>query len=123
MNKKLFLWITLGTAFAGMGISMPSCPGQQAMQQQIDELKTKNSEMANHIRALESQTKNVTAELTQAKVLIEQIGKTVLEQNKVIEEIKMAAQAQAAAKQRTAVKAPGKAVPRHLPKAVKRRSR
>ena len=40
MNFKTYtsipLSLVLGTAFLGLGLSMPSCPGQQAMQDQID---------------------------------------------------------------------------------------
>jgi septal ring factor EnvC (AmiA/AmiB activator) len=41
MKRKLTLGTVLGTATILMGMNMPSCPGQQAMQKQLDDLTTK----------------------------------------------------------------------------------
>ena len=54
MNKKIQALVTAG-AFLGMGIAMPSCPGQQAMQQQIDTLQTKTIELTQKISKVDSQ--------------------------------------------------------------------
>lgn len=79
MNKKL-TWIALGAAVAGMGIAMPSCPGQQAMQQQIDALQAKNAEMAKHIQNLDNQVKADSNDMGQVKTLLSQVSNTVLAQ-------------------------------------------
>lgn len=86
MNRKL-TWLALGAAVVGMGISMPSCPGQQAMQQQIDELKTKNAEMTKQLQAHDNQVKTLMGEMSQVKTLLQQISSAVLAQKQALEQI------------------------------------
>src|SRR4051812_3321025 len=72
MKKKLN-WIIMGTAFIGMGMGMPSCPGQQAMQQQLDSLQTANSDLTKKVQAQNAQLTTLNNDLAQIKQLLPQI--------------------------------------------------
>lgn len=84
--KKSWKWIILPISVAGMGITMPSCPGQQAMQQQIDSLQTTNQDLNKKIQALTLQVNSLNSDMNQVKQLMPQITslltaeKTALEQ-------------------------------------------
>ncbi len=54
--KKNTRWILLGLSFATMGIAMPNCPGQQAMQQQINDLQSSKGKLEGRLAALESKS-------------------------------------------------------------------
>lgn len=73
MNKHL-RWIVLGAAATTMGIAMPSCPGQQAMQEQIDQLQKNNVALNQRIQKLEVNVTGMTGELNAAKTQLQQIG-------------------------------------------------
>lgn len=100
-------WKTLGLGCLGiftMGISMPSCPGQQALQQQVDTLQTAQTDATRKIQNLETQVKTLNHELTQVKGLLEQVPTTIQAQrealdslNKSVEELKKAKSAPAPA--------------------------
>ena len=68
------------TAALGFGFSMPSCPGQQAMQQQIDGLQAKQTEDAGKIEALSTQVATLNKDLTEARTLLGSVSQTVLGQ-------------------------------------------
>jgi septal ring factor EnvC (AmiA/AmiB activator) len=107
MNKRM-LWLAIPAAFITMGISMPSCPGQQAMQQQLDGLQTKNAEAIKRVQTLESTIKTLDTEVTQLKTLVTQVSQTVLAQKEAIEKLESA-------------KAPAKSAPKA--KASKKKGR
>ncbi|OFZ76806.1 MAG: hypothetical protein A3K03_08070 [Bdellovibrionales bacterium RIFOXYD1_FULL_44_7] len=79
-----------------LGLSMPSCPGQQAMQQQIDNLQTKSADNAKRIQNLEAIIKGTTNEISQIKTLLGQVSNTVLAQKQTIEQIETQLKAKAA---------------------------
>ena len=68
-NRKLLFWVTMTVSTFGLGIAMPSCPGQQAMQQQVDLLQTKNRELSTRIQTMENSLKTMTADLDQLRQL------------------------------------------------------
>jgi len=68
------------TAVLGLGFTMPSCPGQQAMQQQVDALQTKVNEDAGKIEALSTQVATMNQQLTEARNLLCTVSQTVLGQ-------------------------------------------
>lgn len=70
-----------------MGLSLPSCPGQQAMQQQLDTLKTQQTELRSLITAQETQIKGVKEESDRAKEMLGQMLATVTEQSKKLDEL------------------------------------
>jgi septal ring factor EnvC (AmiA/AmiB activator) len=74
MKKKL---ITLGwmcTAALAMGITMPQCPGQQAMQQQIDDLTKRDAEMNKRMTALETTVRTGMADIAPMKQAMTPMG-------------------------------------------------
>ncbi len=82
--------VTIGAALVGMGISMPSCPGQQAMQQQLEGLQTKLVEQVHLTQALDTQLKTSSADLIQVKTLLEQVSNAVLAQKQSLEQMDIA---------------------------------
>ena len=87
------LAVALVAAFMFLGISMPSCPGQQAMQQQLDQLQAKNAEQAKTVQKLDSQLKAMSSDMTQVKTLLVQVTNTVLAHKQSIEQIETAMKA------------------------------
>lgn len=75
----------MALATTGLGIAMPSCPGQQAMQQQIDALNGKNGDLAKKTQSLETQLKQATNELGQIKQLLPQMSQAILQQKTSID--------------------------------------
>jgi hypothetical protein len=47
----------------GMGITMPQCPAQQAMQQQLDESKLKEADLTRRLAALEANVRTMSADV------------------------------------------------------------
>lgn len=89
MNFKGTKLVTVlsGLAMLTMGLSLPSCPGQQAIQQQIDGLTAKNTDVTRRLTAVEGQLKNSMTEMNQAKALLSQVSNTVLSQKQTIESL------------------------------------
>jgi hypothetical protein len=96
MEKKLRL-VAFAAAFVGMGISMPQCPGQQALQQQVDGLETKSADTSRKMQMVDNELKRMNQELVTAKTLLEKVSNTVLAQQQAIDRIDGAMKAQAAA--------------------------
>ena len=92
MNKK-FIAPILGSSFLMMGLSMPSCPGQQALQQQVDALKTSETDMKNRLSATEASVKAMKEDLDQSKALVAQLSKTVVDQTSTLEKLDEAVKA------------------------------
>jgi hypothetical protein len=67
-------------ALLTMGIAMPSCPGQQAIQQQIDALTTRANEGDQKLQGMTTQVGSLSKEMTDAKALLEQLSQTVIAQ-------------------------------------------
>ncbi|MCM2278224.1 MAG: hypothetical protein NDJ89_09130 [Oligoflexia bacterium] len=76
-DKFKWKWLAIPAAVAGMGISMPSCPGQQAMQQQIDALQASNADLTKKVQMLETQNKTTAQDLSQIKQLLEQMTNAI----------------------------------------------
>jgi septal ring factor EnvC (AmiA/AmiB activator) len=71
-------------ALLTMGIAMPSCPGQQAIQQQIDALTTRANEGDQKLQGMTTQVGSLSKEMTDAKALLEQLSQTVIAQKDAI---------------------------------------
>ncbi|HLE00887.1 MAG TPA: hypothetical protein VJB59_11540 [Bdellovibrionota bacterium] len=80
-------WIAFATAVVGMGIGMPSCPGQQAMQQQVETLQTSNADLSKRVQSLEGTLRTTTNEMTQIKQLLTQITGAIQAQKTSIEQL------------------------------------
>lgn len=77
----------------GMGIAMPSCPGQQALQQQVDQLTTQNQDLKAKVTGLDNQVRSLTNDMIQVKTLLTQVSNTVLSQKTAIEQMDSAIKA------------------------------
>ncbi|MBI2711376.1 MAG: hypothetical protein HYX41_00740 [Bdellovibrio sp.] len=86
MNKNL-KWAVLSLSVIGMGMAMPSCPGQQAMQQQIEALQTSNTDMQKKVSALSKDVATLQAEMNQAKELIPQMTNVIQAQKAAMEQL------------------------------------
>src|SRR3954466_12223704 len=86
-------WVAFAAAALGMGMSMPSCPGQQAMQQQIDALTAKTAESDKRLMALNAQMGNMSKDLGEARTLVAQVSQTVLAQKDQIAQMDTAIKA------------------------------
>jgi septal ring factor EnvC (AmiA/AmiB activator) len=85
--KKHLRWLVFLTAFCGMGISMPSCPGQQAMQQQIDALQTSNADLTKKVQTLTTQLESANADLTQIKQVLPQMTNVIQAQKGALDQL------------------------------------
>jgi septal ring factor EnvC (AmiA/AmiB activator) len=86
MNKNL-KWAVLSLGVLGMGMAMPSCPGQQAMQQQIDSLQTSSTEMTKKVQALNAQVTALQKDMDQAKQLLPQMTNVIQAQKAALDQI------------------------------------
>lgn len=80
-------YVILLAAFIGMGMSMPSCPGQQAMQQQIDTLTSQNAELVKRFQVMDSQIKMLNKDMGDVKSLLKPIADTVQAQKTSIDQL------------------------------------
>jgi peptidoglycan hydrolase CwlO-like protein len=85
-NKKIFFAVLTGACLT-MAMTMPSCPGQQAMQQQIDTLQTSQQDMANKVRGLETQVKTATAGADEQKKMMGEMGAAIAAQKSAIDNL------------------------------------
>jgi peptidoglycan hydrolase CwlO-like protein len=74
-------------AFIGMGMSLPSCPGDKAMQQQIDMLNQSNQDMTRKLQNLDTQIKGTGGDIIAQKSLITQLATTVGAQKDAIDNL------------------------------------
>jgi len=107
--KATIRWIVMGAAVMGMGISMPSCPGQQAMQQQVEALQAQNSELTRKVQDLESGVKNLNNNVIEITKILQQTGANIDAQSKLIQNLTTDISALQAAKAapKPAPKSPG----------------
>lgn len=79
MNKKLSV-LVLGVAVFGMGAGMPSCPGQQAMQLQIDGVQATNTELTKKVQTLTTQVGKLNSDSGQIKQLLTEMTNVISSQ-------------------------------------------
>jgi archaellum component FlaC len=87
---------------------MPGCPGDQALQKQVDDLTLRSTEQTKRIQTLESQLRSINNDMTQVKTLLTQVSNTVLAQKQAIEKLETATQARAASRPSAVKKSSGK---------------
>lgn len=75
--RRQLKWLVMATAVMGMGIAMPSCPGQQAMQQQIDSLQSSQAELIKKLQTLEAQNKATAQKVQTLEDFAKQVGETI----------------------------------------------
>ena len=70
MTQGKLNWIVLGMAVVGLGFAMPSCPGQDAMQQQINALQSSNQEISKKVQTLTTQVTTLASENAEIKKFV-----------------------------------------------------
>ena len=85
--KTRIMWLVIGSAVFALGVSMPSCPGQQAMQSQMDALQTKDAENQKKLLSLDSQVKHLSSEINQTKQIVAQFTQVVVSHKSAIEDL------------------------------------
>jgi septal ring factor EnvC (AmiA/AmiB activator) len=70
-----------------MGLSVPSCPGQQEMQQNVEALKASETELKVKMTAADASIKGLKEDVAQMKTLLAQVSNTVIEQKGAIEKL------------------------------------
>jgi hypothetical protein len=90
--KKYFRYLIFAASFAGMGIAMPSCPGQQAMQLQIDGLQTTNLDTSKKLRALQTQVTGLSNDMNQVKQLLPQMTNVIQAQKGALDQLDVTVQ-------------------------------
>ncbi len=85
-TKKL-KWILVPIAAVTMGVSMPSCPGQQALQQQVDSLQTTNADLSKKVQALSSQVTTLTNDMNQVKQILPQVTGLITSQKTTLDQL------------------------------------
>jgi methyl-accepting chemotaxis protein len=80
MNKTTSI-AALTAAFIGMGIAMPQCPGEKAMQDQVDQLKATQITMTQKLQAMDGQVKQSNAMMETMKTAITQLAGAVQSQS------------------------------------------
>lgn len=87
IKKQSIRWGILAISFLGMGFTMPSCPGQQAMQQQVDSLQTSEMETGRKLTALTTKTASLERDVDQMKQLMTQMANVVQAQRGALEQL------------------------------------
>ncbi len=87
--RKHLKWFVFASAYLGMGIAMPSCPGQQAMQQQIDTLQTSNMELTHKVQSLNTQVTSIHTEMKQVKELLPQMTNVIQAQKGALDQLEL----------------------------------
>lgn len=75
--KKHVRWIIFTGAFIGMGMAMPSCPGQQELKTDVDLLRTANTDLSKKVQTLTGQVTSLNTDMTQVKQLLPQITNVI----------------------------------------------
>jgi len=70
-----------------MGINMPSCPGQEALQQSVDSLRTAQTEMKAKVSMNDAALKALKEEVAQLNTKLADVTTTVLAQKAALEEM------------------------------------
>lgn len=85
LNTKFYF--ILFAAFLGMGMSMPSCPGQQAMQQQIDTLTAQNTDLSKRVMAMNGQVQGLNKDMVDVKNLLKPMADAIQAQKAAMDQL------------------------------------
>lgn len=75
--KKTMSIVACTAAFIGMGMGMPQCPGEKAMQDQVDSLKATQITMTQKLNSVDAQAKAANMDVGQIKQAITQLAGAV----------------------------------------------
>jgi len=86
-RKQITQTVVFVSAFICMGMSLPSCPGDKAMQQQIDGLTQSNADMTRKLQMLDSQNKSLASDMQTQKQVLTQLASTAAAQKEAIDNL------------------------------------
>ena len=86
MTKKL-VWLSGVAGLMTMGVAMPSCPGQQAMQQQIDDVMKVSTDMTRKLQSQDAKIKGLESDMGQVKQLLGQMTNAIQAQKGALEQL------------------------------------
>jgi peptidoglycan hydrolase CwlO-like protein len=112
--RKIIQAIAISGAFLALGFSMPSCPGQQALQQQMDILQAKASEAGKELQVLVTKLDQANSEISKTNAVMAQMNTVITEQKLQIEQLE--ASMKILSDKITAPKAPPKNIKTHTKK-------
>jgi len=98
--KKFTFLTSLIFVSLGMAMTMPSCPGQQAMQQQLDTVQKQADSLNNRLRPIESDMPKIRQILDIWSQRIKALEEKVALQEADLAQLKAAAAAKPATKKR-----------------------
>jgi hypothetical protein len=87
MNKRIPALAALLTLPLFMGIAMPSCPGQEDLQQKLATSQQEMTQLKARTQQLAQELQLVKEDYIRTKKLVEEIGTTVLAQKTVLEQL------------------------------------
>ena len=87
IRKQALRWSAVVLVAGGMGISLPQCPGQQAMQQQVDSLITAQGDMTRKLQKIDGDAKAGKQEIDQFKQILQQMKEAMDAQQKAMTEL------------------------------------
>jgi chromosome segregation ATPase len=102
MKPSSKLATLVGGSFLLMGLSMPSCPGQQALQQAVESLKVSQAEFKGKMTAHEGALKALQEEVAGLQSKLTEVTATVLAQKAALEKMDEALKSKSGAKGRPA---------------------
>ncbi|MDR3606482.1 MAG: hypothetical protein P4M08_03775 [Oligoflexia bacterium] len=121
-NSKSLRWPIRAIALTGtvalMGVTMPSCPGQQAMQDQIDAMKASQAEIMKRTQAHETELKQIVDAINQLKTESQGVGASAGQLKAEIDQLKTAVQS---IETRLAAAKPAKSTGKYSSKPARRR--
>ena len=77
----------LSAAFIFMGFTMPSCPGQEAMQQQIVGLETSKLDLTKKVASLNAQVATLNKDLGEVRQVLVQMSTVIQAQKGALEQM------------------------------------
>ncbi len=92
-SKTKIMSAALALSALGLGVSMPSCPGNQAMQSQVDALQTSQADLNRKILALDSKMRIVDTDMPQIKQILAQMTSTIQAQKAALDQLDAAVKA------------------------------
>ncbi len=88
MDKKVGLFAALSIFLPLMlGLSMPSCPGQDELQSKLEASQQETTQLKARLQMMTQEVTLLKEDYIKTKKLVEEIGTTVLTQKSVIEQL------------------------------------
>lgn len=86
--RKSVRWLPIAGMLAlTLAMTMPSCPGQQAMQQQIDALQSSNNRLNSQLMSMDSQLRAISADNANLKQAMQGMAQAVDGQKATIDQL------------------------------------